>query len=61
MYLPPSVILPEVFYTNGGEYYYVSSGINYATVYSNASGVATSYVYGWVAPGSTTEIGRAHV
>jgi len=32
----------------------VSSGINYATVYSNASGVATSYVYGWVAPGSTT-------
>jgi hypothetical protein len=29
-------------------------GINYATTYSNASGVATSYVYGWTAPGSTT-------
>ena len=29
-------------------------GINYATTYSNASGVATSYVYGWTAPGATT-------
>ena len=29
MYLPPSVILPEVFYTNGGEYSYVLSGIDY--------------------------------
>jgi hypothetical protein len=29
-------------------------GINYATTYSNSSGVATSYVYGWTAPGATT-------
>jgi len=29
-------------------------GINYATTFSNASGVATSYVYGWTAPGATT-------
>jgi len=32
----------------------VSSGVNYATAYSNASGVATTYVYGWTAPGATT-------
>ena len=24
MYLPPSVILPEIFYTSGGEYYYAT-------------------------------------
>jgi len=29
-------------------------GVNYATTYSNASGVATTYVYGWTAPGATT-------
>ena len=29
-------------------------GINYATTFSNSSGVATSYVYGWTAPGATT-------
>ena len=29
-------------------------GINYATTFSNASGVATTYVYGWTAPGATT-------
>lgn len=32
MYLPPSVILPEVFYTNGGEYYY-SNQIIYVGYY----------------------------
>ena len=32
----------------------VADGVNYATSYSNASGVATTYVYGWTAPGATT-------
>ncbi len=32
----------------------VDSGIDYATTYTNSTGVATTYVYGWVAPGSTT-------
>lgn len=33
MYLPPSVILPEVFYTGGGEYYYATNYIDYVGYY----------------------------
>jgi hypothetical protein len=32
----------------------VADGVNYATTYSDASGVATTKVYGWTAPGATT-------
>jgi len=33
MYLPPSVILPEIFYTYGNEYYYATNLANYVGYY----------------------------